>query len=79
MNQPTRQPILQPIAGIPAMERGKLSAYSYKDRSPRAIPHRKLQSGEDEILVRTAGFKTAHEWVGWLLQQAVEQIAAART
>ena len=46
MNQLTRQQILQQIAAIPAMERGKLSAYTFKDRSPRAIPHLKLQTWE---------------------------------
>ena len=47
MSKLTRQQILQQIAGIPTMERGKLSAYTYKDRSPRAIPHQKLQAWED--------------------------------
>ena len=47
MSKLTRQQILQQIAAIPAMERGKLSAYTYKDRSPRAIPHQKLQAWED--------------------------------
>jgi hypothetical protein len=47
MSKLSRQQILQQIAAIPAMERGKLSAYTYKDRSPRAIPHQKLQAWED--------------------------------
>ena len=47
MNKPTRQQILQQIAAIPAMERGKLSAYTFKDRSPRALPHQKLQTWEN--------------------------------
>jgi hypothetical protein len=47
MNKATRQQILQQIAAIPSMERGKLSANAFKDRSPRAIPHQKLQSWED--------------------------------
>jgi hypothetical protein len=46
MNELTRQQILQEIAAIPAMERGKLSAYTFKNRSPRAIPHLKLQTWE---------------------------------
>jgi len=47
MSKLTRQEILQQIAAIPAMERGKLSPYTFKDRSPRAIPHQKLQTWED--------------------------------
>jgi hypothetical protein len=47
MSTLTRQQILQQIAAIPAMERGKLSAYTFKDRSPRAIPHQKLQTWEE--------------------------------
>src|SRR5687767_1136063 len=47
MSIPKKQQILQQIAAIPAMERGKLSAYSFRDRSPRAIPHQKLQRWED--------------------------------
>jgi hypothetical protein len=46
MNQLTRQQILQQISAIPTMERGKLSAYTFKDRSPRVIPHLKLQTWE---------------------------------
>jgi hypothetical protein len=47
MSKLTRQEILQQIAAIPAMERGKLSPYTFKDRSPRALPHQKLQTWED--------------------------------
>lgn len=46
MKKLTRQQILQQIAAIPAMERGKLSAYTFHDRSPRAIAHQKLQTWE---------------------------------
>lgn len=47
MSKLTRQQILQQIAAIPAMERGKLSPYTFNDRSPRAIPHQKLQTWEE--------------------------------
>lgn len=43
MNTPSKQHLLQQIAAIPAMERGKLSAYSFKERSGAAGPYHKLQ------------------------------------
>jgi hypothetical protein len=43
MNIPSKQHLLQQIAAIPAMERGKLSAYSFKERSGVAGPYHKLQ------------------------------------
>lgn len=39
----TKQQLLQRIAAIPAMERGKLSSYSLKERSGAASPYYKLQ------------------------------------
>jgi|SRR5208283_3963875 len=39
--------LLHQIANIPAMERGKLSAYSFKDRSSQAGPYHKLQHWQD--------------------------------
>ncbi|MGH7969908.1 MAG: hypothetical protein ACREIC_14395, partial [Limisphaerales bacterium] len=39
----TKQQLLQRIAAIPAMERGKLSTYSFKERSGAAGPYYKLQ------------------------------------
>ena len=39
----TKQQLLQRIAAIPAMERGKLSSYSFKERSGTAGPYYKLQ------------------------------------
>jgi hypothetical protein len=42
-----KQQILQQIAAIPAMERGKLSAYSFKERSGHKGPYHKLQSWQD--------------------------------
>jgi hypothetical protein len=42
-NRLTKQQLLQRIAAIPAMERGKLSAYSFKERSGAAGPYYKLQ------------------------------------
>lgn len=47
MNQPAKQQILRQIAAIPAMERGKLSAYSPPQRSGEAGPYHKLQSWEN--------------------------------
>jgi hypothetical protein len=43
MNDPNKQQILQQIAAIPAMERGKLSAYSFEERTGAAGPYYKLQ------------------------------------
>ena len=42
-HRPTKQQLLQRIAAIPAMERGKLSSYSFKERSGTAGPYYKLQ------------------------------------
>jgi hypothetical protein len=47
MNQPNKTQILHQIAGIPAMERGKLSAYTFKDRSSQSGPYHKLQQWRD--------------------------------
>lgn len=47
MNNLNKQQILQQIAAIPAMERGKLSAYSFKERSGVAGPYHKLQRWQD--------------------------------
>ncbi len=44
MNTPTKQHLLQQIAAITAMERGKLSAYSFKERPGHSGPYYKLQS-----------------------------------
>ena len=46
MNNPTKQQLLQQIAAIPAMERGKLSPYSFKERSGASGPYHKLQHWE---------------------------------
>ena len=43
MNPLTKQQMLEQISSIPAMERGTLSAYSFKDRSSHAGPYHKLQ------------------------------------
>lgn len=43
MNHTNKQQILQQIAAIPSMERGKLSAYSFKERPGLAGPYHKLQ------------------------------------
>jgi hypothetical protein len=43
MNTPDKHQILEQISAISAMERGKLSAYSFKDRPGQAGPYYKLQ------------------------------------
>lgn len=47
MNSPTKSQILAQIAQIQLMERGKLSTYSFPDRSSAAGPYYKLQCWED--------------------------------
>jgi len=47
MNTATKHQLLQQIAAIPAMERGKLSAYSFKERPGHTGPYHKLQSWQD--------------------------------
>ena len=47
MNQPDKQQLLQQIAAIPSMERGKLSAYEFEGRPGAAGPYHKLQHWED--------------------------------
>lgn len=42
-NRLTKQQLLQRIAAIPVLERGKLSAYTFKERSGAAGPYYKLQ------------------------------------
>ena len=43
MNHPKKQALLQQIAAIPAMERGKLSSYDFKERPGVCGPYYKLQ------------------------------------
>src|SRR6266568_179602 len=43
MNPPDKSRLLQQIAAIPAMERGKLSDYSFKERPGASGPYHKLQ------------------------------------
>ena len=47
MNQSTKTHLLQQIAAIPAMERGKLSRYTFKERSNASGPYHKLQRWQD--------------------------------
>lgn len=47
MSQPDKQQILRQIAAIAAMERGKLSAYSFEERPGAAGPYYKLQRWEN--------------------------------
>lgn len=47
MNPSNKQQLLQQIAAISAMERGKLSSYSFKERSAAAGPYHKLQHWEN--------------------------------
>lgn len=44
MNDAKKQDLLQQIAAIPAMERGKLSTYTFKERGGRSGPYHKLQA-----------------------------------
>jgi hypothetical protein len=43
MNTPTKEQLLQQIGAIESMERGKLSTYSFKERSGTGGPYHKLQ------------------------------------
>lgn len=47
MNQPDKTHLLQQIAAISAMERGKLSEYSFSERSNASGPYHKLQRWQD--------------------------------
>jgi hypothetical protein len=47
MSQSNKQLLLQRIAGIAAMERGKLSSYEFKERAGNAGPYYKLQRWEN--------------------------------
>ncbi len=44
MNTSDKHQLLQHISAISAMERGKLSAYSFQDRPGQAGPYHKLQN-----------------------------------
>jgi hypothetical protein len=47
MSTPNKTQLLQQISTISAMERGKLSDYSFKDRPGQAGPYHKLQHWEE--------------------------------
>jgi hypothetical protein len=47
MNPPDKARLLEQIAAISAMERGKLSPYTFKDRSNTSGPHHKLQRWQE--------------------------------
>jgi hypothetical protein len=47
MDQPDKSRLLQQIAAIATMERGKLSAYRFKERSDASGPYHKLQHWQD--------------------------------
>jgi hypothetical protein len=47
MSEPNKQELLQRITAIAAMERGKLSAYEFKERAGIAGPYHKLQCWEN--------------------------------
>ncbi len=47
MPNPQKNLLLQEIAAITSMERGKLSTYTFKDRSKDAGPYHKLQRWEN--------------------------------
>ena len=44
MSNQKKQTLLQQIAAIPAMERGKLTQYAFKERAGASGPYHKLQS-----------------------------------
>jgi hypothetical protein len=47
MSTLSKQQLLQQIAAIPAMEQGKLSTYSFKERSGAKGPYHKLQHWQE--------------------------------
>ncbi len=47
MNQSDKTRLLGQIAAIPAMERGKLSEYTFKERSHASGPYHKLQRWQE--------------------------------
>lgn len=47
MNDSLKRHLLQQIAAIPTMERGKLSSYSFHDRSAANGPYHKLQQWQE--------------------------------
>jgi hypothetical protein len=47
MNQPNKTRLLEQMAAIPAMERGKLSRYTFKERSSASGPYHKLQRWQE--------------------------------
>ena len=47
MNRLDKTHLLEQIAAIPAMERGKLSKYTFKERSSTSGPYHKLQRWQD--------------------------------
>ena len=47
MNSSDKTRLLEQMAAIPAMERGKLSNYTFKERSNTAGPYHKLQRWQD--------------------------------
>ncbi|MEK7787699.1 MAG: hypothetical protein AAB658_20030 [Chloroflexota bacterium] len=47
MNQLTKSRLLEQMAAIPAMERGKLSRYTFKERSNASGPYHKLQRWQE--------------------------------
>ena len=47
MNKPDKARLLEQIAAISTMERGKLSPYLFKERSNTSAPYHKLQRWQD--------------------------------
>ena len=47
MNQPNKTRLLEQIAAIPVMERGKLSPYTFKERANISGPYHKLQRWQE--------------------------------
>ena len=62
MNPPDKRHLLQQIAAITAMERGKLSSYSPNDGPEATGPYHKLQRWEGGDLPQNLGFiELAHK------------------
>ena len=55
MTTPSLPDLLAQIADIPLMERGKLSAYTFKDRARPNVPYYKLQQLQPDDFVNESG------------------------
>ena len=83
--------LLQQIAAITSMERGKLSTYSFKDRSEHAGPYYKLQRWENgknhtryvpaeevpQVQAALAGYEKFEELTGRYAEVVIDETRAA--